>query len=139
MKQISRYGAYGIVVRSANTILFTKMTSGPYMGLWALPGGKIEFGESPEEALHRELAEEVTLAAQTFRLVQVASHHGEYQKENEPYLFHHVGVLYHVEDYHTIEGATPEDEYAWISLSAVDRTTLSPFAQTAVQLLQCNR
>ncbi|GAA1910547.1 hypothetical protein GCM10009737_09950 [Nocardioides lentus] len=32
-------------------------------GCWGLPGGAIEAGESPEEAAHRELAEETGLAA----------------------------------------------------------------------------
>lgn len=54
INQISRHGAYGVVLRDSE-ILFTLKKSGPYKGLWGLPGGAIEFGETPEEALKREL------------------------------------------------------------------------------------
>jgi 8-oxo-dGTP diphosphatase len=54
------------VIRDGNgRVLLTRRPDGKHMGgLWEFPGGKIEDGESPADALVRELAEElgVTIA-----------------------------------------------------------------------------
>ena len=39
--------------------LLIRQKRGPYAGKLDFPGGGIEFGESPEQALRREFAEEV--------------------------------------------------------------------------------
>ncbi len=33
----------------------------PYADYWSMPGGKVEVGETPDEAIHRELVEEIEL------------------------------------------------------------------------------
>jgi 8-oxo-dGTP diphosphatase len=33
----------------------------PFAGYWSMPGGKVEDGETPDEAIHRELVEEIEL------------------------------------------------------------------------------
>jgi len=47
------------VIRKQNQIFATARGYGQYRGWWEFPGGKIEPGETPEEALRREIMEEL--------------------------------------------------------------------------------
>ena len=47
------------VIRDGDRIFATARGDGEYKGWWEFPGGKIEAGETPEEALVREIHEEL--------------------------------------------------------------------------------
>ncbi len=47
----------------ADKILLVKRGQNPGKGLWSLPGGKIEFGETAKAAAAREVLEETGIAA----------------------------------------------------------------------------
>jgi A/G-specific adenine glycosylase len=49
----------GILVDNGKTYIQKRPLGGLWGGLWEFPGGKIEPGESPEEALYREIQEEL--------------------------------------------------------------------------------
>ena len=44
-----------------NRVLLLKRNRAPYIGLWSAPGGKMEHGESPQDAVIREIEEETGL------------------------------------------------------------------------------
>ncbi|RFO97970.1 8-oxo-dGTP diphosphatase MutT [Rhodoferax lacus] len=55
--------AVGVLVRPDGAFLLTSRPVGKaYAGYWEFPGGKLETGESVEQALHRELHEELGIA-----------------------------------------------------------------------------
>ncbi len=58
--------AVGVLVREDGAFLLTSRPAGKaYAGYWEFPGGKLETGETVEQALRRELLEEIgiTIAA----------------------------------------------------------------------------
>jgi ADP-ribose pyrophosphatase YjhB (NUDIX family) len=66
MQQVSpRIGADAVVVRENKILLIQRRDS----GLWCLPGGGVEIGESLTEAAQRELREETGLQGKVVRLL----------------------------------------------------------------------
>jgi ADP-ribose pyrophosphatase YjhB (NUDIX family) len=133
--QKSRFGAYGILLQ-AGQMIFTLKQSGPYCGLWDLPGGAIEFGESPEEALHRECLEEVAIDAVQIELVQIATHNGVYELNSEKQHFHHIGIIYRVPNWVLRADILPGDEARWFNLKTINLDDLTPFARGAQRFIQ---
>ena len=57
MKQIEVVAA---IIRKDDKIFATQRGYGDFKDWWEFPGGKMEVGESPEEALRREILEELS-------------------------------------------------------------------------------
>jgi len=58
-----RFVAAGLLVRNGEVLICQRRPDQPMALQWEFPGGKIESGESPEQALGRELHEELGISA----------------------------------------------------------------------------
>ncbi len=71
------------VIRYQNKILLVKRAEQPALGKWDFPGGFVDYNESNEQALSRELQEELALSVDT--MGYLFSFPNEYQYKNVDY------------------------------------------------------
>ena len=98
MKEFKHLGAYGLILNNDSIILIKKV-GGPYNGKLDLPGGTIEFKETPEEALKRELKEEVGIEVTDYDLFDANSVNFEWNHKGQIENIHHIGIFYKINSY----------------------------------------
>ena len=142
MKQLKHIGAYGLVIKD-NKILLIKKNGGPYDGKLDLPGGTIEFCERPEDALKRELLEEVGIEVSKCELFDADSVAFEWKfKEDSLVKVHHTGIFYKVLNYENdIKKEVKIDEVNDDSLGAefYEIDSLSKNNLSAIALLELKK
>ena len=62
------------IIRDGDKIFATQRGYGEFKGGWEFPGGKIEAGETPEEALVREVREELDTQIKVGELVETVEY-----------------------------------------------------------------
>ena len=96
-RRVTRVAAYALCV-DAERLLLCRIAPGPWsaVGRWTLPGGGIDFGESPASAAVRELEEETGLVGELIDLADVRSWNGRWIHPDDGVdeAFHAIQVVY---------------------------------------------
>jgi len=139
MKEHTHTGAYAVIWQKDKVALVLK-SRGAYMGKWDLPGGKIESGESIEEALEREVKEETSLDIEDYSLLGIFSKrtiHVRTPDGSMEELFH-IGIVYEVriKARKKLKAIYGEDTLGarWFTIDEVRELPLTPFAERCLYM-----
>ncbi|PWL16541.1 NUDIX hydrolase [Falsochrobactrum shanghaiense] len=129
-----RLAAYAVCIEQQSVLLVRQAS-----GIWSLPGGKVEHGEDPIDAVIREVAEETGCCAVVERLLGVDSRVIPAAERIVPgdSEHHNIGIYYSVR----LAGGQlrPEAngetiELSWTALSRVNRLTRSSLVDVGLSL-----
>lgn len=114
----------GVIKHEGKFLACRNSPSRRHAGLWEFPGGKVESGESHEEALRRELSEELQIEVQIIGLLSTM----DFQPPLQGQIFFYEAIL---------QSALPSnsqdhDELRWLSLVELCNLNWAPADQAFV-------
>ncbi len=102
----------------------------PMPGLWEFPGGKINLGETPEEALIRELKEELGIDTKESCLAPIAFASHRYDE------FHLLMPLFVCRVWEGIPHPIEGQELAWVTIADMRNYPMPPADTPLVAMLR---
>ncbi len=101
----------GAIIEKENKVLLTLRNHEPFNDHWCIPGGHIDFGEEPEQAIKREAKEETGL---TVKKLKFFGYYSEIYKEIN---WHSIALIFICETEGDIKICPKEvKEYKWFDI-----------------------
>ena len=124
--------AVGAVVFKENAVLLVRRNQSPAKGLWAIPGGSVELGESLQEAAEREIREETGIR---IRAKDPCYTFDVLERDNTGKVRFHYVIVDLAAEYVSGEPKAGDDasEARWVPLDQVGNLTVSKHTQDLLQ------
>lgn len=126
-------GIYGIIKKEGK-LLVIKKARGPYTGLYDLPGGSPEVGETPEQTVIREISEETSLSVKKCSLLkEITLIFSDFTPlSGEKGTLAHTGVLFSIDEWEgdiltTADGLDSLGSI-WVNIDELTLQNATPFA-----------
>jgi 8-oxo-dGTP diphosphatase len=127
MTTTSREVVEAVVEHDGKYLVCQRPQGSNLAGHWEFPGGKIETGETPEEALTRELREELTINVAVGALVSTSEHSFPWYVVNmRAYRCSILSGTIHANEHAAIR---------WVTLAELNTLELTPGTRAAVSRL----
>lgn len=130
-----RTAVRAIIRKDEKTLLLRRANGRPtILGKFELPGGKLDYGEQPEDALARHLKDEAGLIIQTAQLFDVLTYIDHDDRDTQ-YVF----ILYLVSlgvGGSTVELSQNYDKYIWKKMSDIRQEQLTESAKLLLGISQ---
>lgn len=132
--QRTRVAAYGLIVKDRSMVLCRIAAHVADGGWWTLPGGGLNFGEDPADAMVREVFEETGLVVVPAGLAGLHSLH----LVNDGHEFHAIRIIYWaniIEGQLTYEVDGSTDRCDWIHIDEIDTLPLVDLVWAGIDLM----
>ena len=122
----------GAVVLDRDRVLLIKRGHAPLKGQWSLPGGRVEVGETLEQAIAREVEEETGLTIDVGPMVEVLD---RISRDDEGRVEHHFVLVDFIGRPRggVLRGASDADDAAWVALSDLARYDVASVTISVIQ------
>jgi ADP-ribose pyrophosphatase len=126
--------AVGALVLNKGRVLLVKRGEAPAKGLWALPGGKIELGETMAQAVEREILEETGLIIRADHIIHIFDN--IVHNNNGDIQFHYIIIDFLAHPLNPKAKLTPGDDAADVRWVAMDELGNLSVTETTLNLIQ---
>ncbi len=131
----TRLSIYGVAINDGSILLCRIAPGYPGARRWTLPGGGVEWGEHPEDALKREVCEETGLELDTYEFLGIDSK--IYEDDRFPDGLHIIRLIYRTPltgnpKVTEIDGSV--DQVRWTPLTDLDTISVITLVETALEM-----
>ncbi|XDZ67064.1 8-oxo-dGTP diphosphatase MutT [Alphaproteobacteria bacterium LSUCC0684] len=130
MKPMVLVAAVALIDADGRVLLSQRPEGKSMAGLWEFPGGKIEDGETPEEALIREIEEEIGINTKSSCLAPLSFASHAYEQ------FHLLMMLYVCRRWQGTPKPKEGNPLAWVRPQRLNDYPMPPADRPLVAMLQ---
>ncbi|MEM7033012.1 MAG: NUDIX hydrolase [Chloroflexota bacterium] len=126
--------AVGALVMFEDKVLLVKRGKPPASGVWALPGGRVEWGESLIQAVQREVIEETGINIEVGKIIYTFD--SITRNDQGGIAFHYIIIDFLAHPVEPVSEPVADDDAddaAWLTL---DQINALPMSQTSLALIK---